>query len=220
MKQLAALLFLALASAASAAGADETHGDMGTMGAGDGPCATPVHLSEEAEMKPGGALYDGPLPEDAMAMGATTMGSMDMSQGGGMAESEPDADMAAAMAGAHSLHKSGHGGDFFMVRNRLHHLEALYSDACAFRLFFYNAHTEPIRAGRFQAFLVVLPPEDGGVPRIVRFLEPSADGGYLHTPLKLHRGESGMLYDAELYVKFPETVEPQQFDLILNAGVE
>lgn len=178
-------------------------------------CTTPVHLSEEAEMKPGGALYKGPLPEEASAMN-----SMHMSHGGNIPKPALDTAGIPAMAGAHNIHKGMHGGDFFMAKNKLHHLEALYSDDCGFQLFLYNAFTEPIRVHRFQAVLVVLSMEKGEGMKTVRFLAPSVDGGNLHTPLMLEAGASGTLYDAELYVNFPEAVEAVQFDLILNVGVE
>jgi len=178
-------------------------------------CATPVHLSEEAEMKPGGALYEGPLPKEDSAMD-----SMHMSHGGNIPKPTLDTATIPAMAGAHNIHKGMHGGEFFMARNKLHHLETLYSDDCGFQLFLYNAFTEPIRVQRFQAVLVVLPMEEDEGAKTIRFLAPSDDGGHLHTPLKLQAGASGTLYDAELYVKFPEAVEAVQFDLILNVGVE
>jgi hypothetical protein len=219
MRWLAELwtVFFTLIIVASTVGASETH-------AGDAhvadkhshkACTTPVHLSEEAEMKPGGALYEGPLPKEASAKD-----SMHMSHGGNIPKPALDTAAMPAMAGAHNIHKGMHGGDFFMAQNKLHHLEALYSDDCGFQLFLYNAFTEPIRVHRFQAVLVVLSMEKGEGMKAVRFLAPSVDGGYLHAPLMLQAGASGTLYDAELYVNFPKAVEAVQFDLILNVGVE
>ena len=210
-------VFVTLIAVASTIDASETHvGNVHMAGEGSHEaCATPVHLSEEAEMKPGGALYGGPLPKEAAATGV-----MDMSHGGNMPNPVPDAATMPAMAGAHNIHKGMHGGDFFMARNKLHHLETLYSDNCGFQLFLYNAFTEPIRVQRFQAVLVVLPMEQSEDAKTIRFLAPSADGGHLHAPLMLQAGASGTLYGAELYVKFPEAVEAVQIDLILNVGVE
>jgi hypothetical protein len=212
-------VLLTLVIAASTVVAGEMHAGNAHMAGERGPvvCATPAHLSEEAERKPGGALYEGPLPKEASTM--ASMG-MNMSHGGNMPKPAMDTAAVPAMAGSHNIHKGMHGGDFFMARNKLHHLEALYSEGCGFQLYFYNAFTEPIRVQRFQAILVVLPPEEGEGAKTVRFLVPSVDGGYLHAPLRLHAGASGTLYDAELYVKFPESVETAQFDLVLNVGVE
>ena len=210
-------MFFTLITVASTVDAGETHAGNAHV-AGERSheaCATHVHLSEEAELKPGGALYEGPLPEEASAMD-----SMHMSHGGNMPKPALDTAKVPAMAGAHNIHKGMHGGDFFMARNKLHHLETVYSDDCGFQLFLYNAFTEPVRVQRFQAVLVVLPTEEGEGAKTVRFLAPSADGGHLHAPLMLQPGASGTLYDAELYVKFPEAVEAAQFDLILNVGVE
>lgn len=157
----------------------------------DTSCEAAVHLSEAAETRMGGALYEGPM-ESPEAM-AGTMGAM------------PE------MAGAHEVHRGQRGGVFFMAPNKVHHIEARYSRACGLQLFLYNAFTEPIRVDRFQAFYRIIPEDDMEWEKeVIRFLSPRADGGVLQAS-----GEHDIegRYKIELYVKFPESDDAQLFNV-------
>ncbi len=154
-------------------------------------CHLAVHVTEEAERQPGGALYEGPPAQHH----------------GKHAETMPH------MQGAHMDHRSRHGGGFFMAPDKIHHLEGVYSGECGFRLFFFNAFTKPIRADRFRALIKIIP-DDDQEPEVMRFLSPSPDGSILQAGI----GESvSRPFDIELYVKFPESDEPQLFNIKVAA---
>ncbi len=156
-----------------------------------GGCHTPVALTEAAERQPGGALYEGPIAQHH----------------GKHAMSMPQ------MQGTHMDHRPKRAGAFFMAPNKLHHLEAVYSDDCGFRLFFYNAFTRPIRADRFQGLIKIIP-RDPSEPELMRFLSPAQGGAVLQTPVteKVSRP-----FDIELYVKFPDAEAPQLFNIKVAA---
>jgi len=179
------------------------------------PCTKPVHVTKEAEMKLGGGLYAGPLPKAAKQMTGMRMGVMpssNMAMGGqGMKE----------MEGSHNVHKGDRGGQFIMVPNQLHHMEVVYTHKCGLQLFLYNAFTEPIKVDRFQAFILILPESGDDFFEVMRFLMPSADGTYLHTPIAHHhdnpKNPKGA-FEVELYMKFPEDIHPRKFDLVIEPG--
>lgn len=180
-------------------------------------CAAPAHLTAEAETKPGGAFYKGPMPKHAMDMGDTNMGAVRVSSG------TPSAELKnmKEMAGAHNVHKGARGGELIMVPNQLHHLEVVYSLECGYQLFFYNAFTEAIRADRFQAFMLVLPEEGNDFFEVMRFLTPSADGSHLATRIAhTHDGPRPKgIFETDLYVKFPGHIEPMLFEVIVGPEV-
>jgi len=164
----------------------------GATVASDPSCHVPVQVTQAAELKPGGASYAGP----------------DVVQHSGHSPSMPE------MEGAHMTHESRHGGAFFMAPNMMHHLEGVYSDDCGFRLFLYNAFTEPIHVDRFQAFVHVFPSSEDE-PDIIRFLSPSNDGTVLTTTF----GDAVTRpFQIELYVKFPKSDEPQLFNILIPAA--
>ena len=152
-------------------------------------CHVPVSITEEAERQPGGALYAGPAVPHHPKQG----------------ESMPQ------MKGAHAVHEPQHGGAFFMAPNKMHHLEGLYSDHCGFQLFFYNAFTKDIGVKRFRAFIKVIP-SDEQEPEVIRFLSASEDGTFLKTAIG---DEVTRPFEIELYVKFPESDEPQLFNILV-----
>jgi len=158
-----------------------------TEAVGAPTCDTTVRIAEEAERKPGGALYTGTKAE----------------QHANHSQSMPK------MEGAHMVHEPQHGGAFFMAPNKMHHLEGLYAEDCGFVLFFYNAYTEPIHADRFRALIKVLPRNDDE-PDVMRFLSPSPD----RTVLRGVIGDDvNRPFDIELYVKFPEGEDPELFNI-------
>lgn len=175
-------------------------------------CTEPVHLTEEAERKLGGALYKGPLPKAAKKMAGMKMGATP-------ATGVMGAKKMAEMEGAHGVHKGFRGGEFIMVPNQLHHMEVVYSLECGFQLFTYNAYTEPIRVDRFQAFILILPEGGDEFFEVMRFLVPSADGSVLQTPIAHHhdnpKNPKG-LFEVEMYLKFPEDIHPRKFDLVVG----
>jgi len=154
------------------------------------PCQLPFDLSDAAEKKPGGALYEGPIPK--------TMDEMRN---------------ISEMGGAHHVHAAQFGGELFMSKNKINHIETIYSEACGLRLIVYNAFTEPVRADRFMAFALLIP--DGvDKPFVgVVFLEPSADGRMLQGRVGQ---ELDTLLGAELYVKYPGDEVPEMFDVYLG----
>jgi hypothetical protein len=180
-------------------------------------CAAPAHLAAEAETKPGGAAYKGPLPKQAMEMGKKSMGAVRVSSG------KPAANLKnmAEMQGAHNMHKGMRGGELFMVPNQLHHIEVVYSLECGYQLFFYNAFTELVRADRFHAFMIILPEEGNDFFEVMRFLSPSEDGSHLVSRIShSHDGPKPKgIFETELYIKFPESVEPMMFEVIVGAEV-
>ena len=158
----------------------------GKAAPGDAGCEAQVHITEAAEKQPGGALYSGPLPESGMEHAEKSL---------------PE------MKGAHMHHEARHGGRFFMAPDQLHHLEATHSPACGFRLFFYNAFIKPISAGRFRGFIKLVPKDEDAL-EVLRFLSPAKGGTVLHAPFVANMGPLAVI---ELYVKFPESEEPQLF---------
>ncbi|MEN8196239.1 MAG: hypothetical protein ABFS30_06960 [Pseudomonadota bacterium] len=180
-------------------------------------CSEPPHVTAEAESKPGGATYKGPLPKQAMGMGRKSMGAVRVSSG------KPAANLKnmAEMQGAHNMHKGMRGGELFMVPNQLHHIEVVYSLECGYQLFFYNAFTEPVRADRFHAFMMILPEEGNDFFEVMRFLSPSEDGSHLVSRIShSHDGPKPKgIFETELYIKFPESVEPMMFEAIVGTEV-
>lgn len=148
-------------------------------------CQVPVHVTEEAERQPGGALYQGPAVTHHGKLGADR----------------------PHMKGAHTDHRPRHGGAFFMAPDKIHHLEGTYSDRCGFRLYLYNAFTKPIGVGRFRAFIKIVPDSDDEVEKI-RFLAPNKANTVLQAP---PIGDAKGRFQIELYVKFPESDEPGFF---------
>ena len=94
-----------------------------------------------------------------------------------MAQSQSMAEMSK-VEGAHMIHKSQHGGAFFMAPSKMNNVEVLYSDDCGFRAVFYNIRTECIRADRFRAFIKVVP-DAMDEPEVLRFLSPDQNGEVL-----------------------------------------
>lgn len=216
--------------------ADETHGkteEMQTHGAGPMKqerhkdenkgahkkvaCTQPVHLTEAAETKLGGALYRGPLPKAAKQMARMKLGAVPAVDVAIGAKDMPE------MEGAHGVHKGFRGGEFIMVPNQLHHMEAVYTLECGLQLFIYNAFSEPIRIDRFQGFILILPEGGDEFFEVMRFLVPSADGSVLQTDIAHHhdnpKNPKG-LFEVELYMKFPEDIHPRKFDLIVGTEAQ
>ncbi|MBT5266808.1 MAG: copper-binding protein [Rhodospirillaceae bacterium] len=185
-------------------------------------CTAPVAFAKEAELKPGGALYDGPLPKEAMTK-MTGSNADDHSGHANMAGMAPakSAKSMKEMDGAHAMHKGRRGGEMLMVANQLHHLEVVYGKDCGFQLFFYNAFTQPIRPDRFQAVVLVQPEDDDDSAfETLRILTMSEDGSHLTTPaLGGPMGKEREIYIGELYVKTPESFHPVQVDVIFGAEV-
>lgn len=173
---------------------DASHGASGPpreiVGTDHASCHVPVRITEDAERRPGGALYAGPPVGRHLEPG----------------ESPPE------MKGAHMTHRPQHGGTFFMAANKVHHLEVLYSKECGVQLFLYNAFTEPIRVNRFRAIIKIIS-GDEGAPEIMRFLSPSEDG----TVLGANLGDGVKKpFEIQLYVKFPETEQPDFFNIFVS----
>ncbi len=181
-------------------------------------CTAPVHLTDEAERKPGGALYEGPMPKEAMGMESSAMGAVRVASG----KPSMSAKSMKEMEGAHVMHKGLRGGELFMVPNQLHHIEVVYSLDCGYQLFFYNAFTQPIRAKRFYAFMIILPEEGDDFFEVLRFLTPSADGSHLASPISHSHDDLQPkgIFETELYVKFPEHIHPMRFDVIVGTEVK
>jgi hypothetical protein len=175
------ILFGTLAAGLPQTASPSTHAD----------CEEAVHLTNEAEKRLGGALYEGPMQ------------GMESMQG--MSDETPE------IAGAHEIHTAQHGGVFFMAPDKIHHIEARYSDKCGIQLLVYNAFTEPISVERFQALARIIPEDDAEWDKeVVRFLSPSAGGAVLQAS-----GDSDIEgpYKIELYVKFPEADDAELFDI-------
>lgn len=150
-------------------------------------CEAPIHISKEAERQPGGAHYQGP----AMAHHKNLETKM------------PN------MKGAHNDHNAKHNGAFFMAPDKIHHLEAAYSERCGFQVYLYNAFTKPISVQRFQAFIKAIPNNDDEA-EIIRFLFPNKN----HTVLQARIGDSVTRpFKIELYLKFPEADDPELFSI-------
>lgn len=168
------------------------HADHGSAATDGTSCRVHVHITEEAERQVGGALYTGPK----------------IMQHSGHSPATPEMD------GAHMKHETQRGGSFFMAPNKVHHLEGVYSDECGFQLFLFNAFTKPIHVDRFQAFVHVFPESDDEFD-FIRFLSPSSDATVLTTEF----GHAvSRPFQIELYVKFPESLEPQLFNITVAAA--
>ncbi len=159
--------------------------------AASGSCTAQVRFTDAAEGKPGGANYSGP------PVAHHGKHAMDMPQ----------------MKGAHMDHKARHGGAFFMAPDKMHHLEGIYSERCGFRLFFYNAFTEPVRASRFRAFVRVIPDADDQA-ETQRFLTPAKDGSVLRANLG---SDFSRPFTIEAMVKFPGADAPELFTFKIPA---
>ena len=156
-------------------------------------CHVAPQLTYAAEMRPGGALYEAPA-------------------GDGHAE---HTHAPADMEGAHTVHNPRRGGSFFMASNKMHHVEGVYTEECGFQLFLYNAFTQSIRVDRFQAFVHVYPESEDEFD-IIRFLSPSNDGTMLSATFA---DAVTRPYDIELYVRFPDSDEPQMFNIKVPAAM-
>ncbi len=154
-------------------------------------CTPKLHITAEAESKPGGAHYKGPA--------VTHHGN----------HQKP----MAHMKGAHMDHKPRQGGSFFMAPDKMHHIEGVYSAKCGLRVFFYNAFTQPIRADRFKAFVRIIPKKEDE-PEVLRFLKPSKEGSILHSSIG---SDVSRPFDIEAFVKFPQNDEPQLFTIKVPA---
>jgi hypothetical protein len=154
-------------------------------------CQIALQITEEAERRLGGASFEGAAPQEHSSHG----------------QAMPE------MEGAHMIHKPQYGGAFFMAPNKTHHLEAIYSDECGFRLVFYNAFTEPIRADRFRALISAIP-ENQEEFEVLRFLSLSED----KTVLAATIGDRvSRPFEIELYVEFPGTDELELFNIQVPA---
>jgi hypothetical protein len=169
-------------------------------GAGES-CDIPVHVSEEAEHRLGGAHYHGAMSEHHE--------QHDMASGAMSEQHQQHVMASGAMAGAHMDHRPPHGGAFFMAPNKLHHLEAVYSEACGLRVFFYNAFTEAIHVERFRTFVRVIPKAEDE-PEVLRFLSSASHGTVLTASFGDHINRP---FAVELYVAFPGSEEPQLFNI-------
>ncbi len=198
-------------------------------------CHLQVKVSAEAEKKLGGALYNGPLPKEAMQMGEMKMqmGGMKKPMGGmKMAAGPGTKPMANApgmklpamegmkmesmqKAGMHMVHKSQHGGNFFMAPDKMHHLEAKFSERCGFQLVFYNAYIKHIGATRFRAFIKIVPDSEHEAETL-RFLSPNEDGTVLGA--RIGKGATRP-FTIEAYVKFPEADGPGLFTVRVPATI-
>ena len=159
--------------------------------AGTAACDLKIQLTEKAEMMPGGAHFKG------------TKG-MKKAKMAGMKK-----DKMAGMKGAHEVHEGQYGGTFFMAPNKTNHVEGVYSKECGFRLVIFNAMTQPISVNRFGAFVKYIP-EDEDEPEAYRILSQSHDGSVLQAS---SNPEIKGKFDVELYVKFPDSDEPNMFNI-------
>ena len=159
--------------------------------AGTAACDLKIQLTKEAEMMEGGAHFKG------------TKG-MKKAKMAGMKK-----DKMAGMKGAHEVHEGQYGGTFFMAPNKTNHVEGVYSKECGFRLVIFNAMTQPISVNRFGAFVKYIP-EDEDEPEAYRILSQSHDGSVLQAS---SNPEIKGKFDVELYVKFPDSDEPNMFNI-------
>lgn len=168
-------------------------------------CEVPIHISEEAERQPGGALYQGPATAHHQNHGTKTP---NMTQTPGMTKT-PGMTNTPGMKGAHNDHNAKHKGAFFMAPDKIHHLEAAFSERCGFQVYLYNAFTKPISVQRFQAFIKAIPNSEDEA-EIIRFLAPNKN----HTVLQAKIGDSVTRpFKIELYLKFPEADDPELFSI-------
>ena len=179
-------------------------------------CHKMIHLSKEAEMQLGGAMYTGALPkkgeENESMSGMKKMHDMKMDHKDhdSMKMDHKDHD---GMKMAHMDHESKLGGVFFMAPNKMHHLEATYSKECGFQLYLYNAFTRPINVNRFLAFLKVTGEIDGEEDELTLFLEPNKSYTTMHNLLDVNLTAS---FEIELHLKFPESEEVELFNLSVD----
>ena len=159
--------------------------------AGTAACDLKIQLTKEAEMMEGGAHFKG------------TKG-MKKAKMAGMKK-----DKMAGMKGAHEVHEGQYGGTFFMAPNKTNHVEGIHSKECGFRLVIFNAMTQPISVNRFGAFVKYIP-EDEDEPEAYRILSQSHDGSVLQAS---SNPEIKGKFDVELYVKFPDSDEPNMFNI-------
>ena len=159
--------------------------------AGTAACDLKIKMTKEAEMMPGGAHFKG------------TKG-MKKAKMAGMKK-----DKMAGMKGAHEVHEGQYGGTFFMAPNKTNHVEGIHSKECGFRLVIFNAMTQPISVNRFGAFVKYIP-EDEDEPEAYRILSQSHDGSVLQVS---SNPEIKGKFDVELYVKFPDSDEPNMFNI-------
>ena len=174
-------------------------GSVSDVDAGTAACDLKIKLTKQAEMMPGGAHSKGGagMKMDKMSgMKKDKMSSMKM---GNM----------AGMKGAHEVHEGQYGGTFFMAPNKTNHVEGVYSKECGFRLVIFNAMTQPISVNRFGAFVKYIP-EDEDEPEAYRILSPSHDGSVLQVS---SNPEIKGKFAVELYVKFPDSDEPNMFNI-------
>ena len=167
--------------------------------AGTAACDLKIKMTKEAEMMPGGAHFKGTkgMKKDKMAgMKKDKMAGMKM-------------DKMAGMKGAHEVHEGQYGGTFFMAPNKTNHVEGIHSKECGFRLVIFNAMTQPISVNRFGAFVKYIP-EDEDEPEAYRILSQSHDGSVLQAS---SNPEIKGKFDVELYVKFPDSDEPNMFNI-------
>lgn len=195
---IAILVMIAIVSLSPDGSTAEKHGRHGghkmTMKSTASPatsCELAVRVTDEAERQPGGALY----------RGASVM------------HHRKHKNPMPEMKGAHMDHRPRYGGAFFMAPDKIHHLEGVFSEKCGFRLVFFNAFTKHIRAQRFRAFIKVVPDKQHE-PEIMRFLSPNGEGTVMHADI----GNSVTKpFGIELYVKFPESDDPQLFNIRVSA---
>ncbi|MBI2818657.1 MAG: hypothetical protein HYX73_01645 [Acidobacteria bacterium] len=83
--------------------------------------------------------------------------------------------------GSHRDHDSKHGGTFFMSLDNYHHLEGVLERPGVFRVYVYDAHTQPVSREQLeQTQAKVIWGDIDGAPEID--LKPSADGSCLEAP--------------------------------------
>ena len=195
---------------------DEHAGPSETVPTDGPPCDATIQISEQAERQLGGALYEGRLPQLTMANTGGQSGAGASEEGqpapGSGTESEQAATVAV-MQGTHMDHTPKFGGQVFMSKNMLHHVEVAYSSDCGVRAYMLNAFVKPIAAKRLHAFLLVVPEDEDKLYEAIRFLIPSEDGNFLYTELG---PEIEMPVPVELYVKCPESIEPEKFTFFLG----
>ena len=174
-------------------------GSVSDVDAGTAACDLKIKLTKQAEMMPGGAHFKG-----TKGMKKAKMAGMKMDKMAGMMK-----DKMAGMKGAHEVHEGQYGGTFFMAPNKTNHVEGVYSKECGFRLVIFNAMTQPISVNRFGAFVKYIP-EDEDEPEAYRILSQSHDGSVLQAS---SNPEIKGKFDVELYVKFPDSDEPNMFNI-------
>ena len=178
--------------------------DAAAAAAGSAACDLKIKLTEKAEMMEGGAKFTGTLGTAMAGMKMDKKSGMKMDKMAGM-----KMDKKSGMKGAHEIHEGQYGGTFFMAPSKTHHVEGIFSKDCGFRLVLFNAMTQPINVDRFGAFVKYIP-EDEDEPEAYRILSPSHDGSVLQVS---SNPEIKGKFDVELYVKFPDSDEPNMFNI-------